>query len=87
MGRTVRGSIPCRSERFFYPAKRADWLWILDFFPFNGYWLFFPEVKRLGREFNHSSPPSTEVENEWSCTSAPSTCLNGMARGDSFKLI
>jgi hypothetical protein len=30
-----------------------------------------PEVKQPGREADHSSPPSAEVKNAWSCTSFP----------------
>jgi len=32
-------------------------------------WGSFLGVKWLGCEFNHSSPPSVEVKNEWSYTS------------------
>ena len=32
----------------------------------------FPGGKRLGLVVSHSSPTSTELKNEWSCTSPPS---------------
>jgi hypothetical protein len=32
---------------------------------------FFSELKRLGREVNHSSYSGSEVKNDWSCTSTP----------------
>jgi hypothetical protein len=31
----------------------------------------FPVVKQMGREVDHSPPFSVEVENVWSCISAP----------------
>ena len=37
-----------------------------------------PRVKRPGRKVNHSTPPSAEVTNEWSCTSTSPVCLYGM---------
>jgi hypothetical protein len=83
---TVQGSNAVRRKRFFYSQKRADRLWILDSLLFNWYRRFLPEVKRSGRAVNHSPPSSAEVENEWSCTSAPSICLNGVDRGNCFKV-
>jgi len=40
-------------------------------------WLpaFFPGSKQQGREFNHLSPSSNEVKNEWSCPSNLPACL------------
>ena len=38
-------------------------------------------VKYSGREVHHSSPPSAEVMNEWSCISTSSVCLHGVDRG------
>jgi hypothetical protein len=32
---------------------------------------FPPEVKRMEREVNHSSPPGAEVKNEWRYTATP----------------
>jgi len=39
---------------------------------------FFLVVKRPDREIKHSPPPSVEVKNEWSYTSAPPVCLHSM---------
>ena len=44
---------------------------------------FFPEVKRSGREVNHSPLSSAEVKNEWSCTSAPTVYLYDIDRKSS----
>ena len=40
--------------------------------------------KRQGREVNHSSPSSSEVNNEWSYTSAPPIRLHGVDRDFTF---
>jgi len=37
-------------------------------------------VKHSGREVYHSSPPSVEVMNEWSCISTSPVCLHGVDR-------
>jgi len=37
-------------------------------------------VKHLGPEFDHSTPSSAEVKNEWSCTSTPSLFLRRVDR-------
>jgi hypothetical protein len=47
---------------------------------FNGYRDFFPVVKRPGREVNRSSPPSSDLKNERSCTSVPLMRLHGVDR-------
>jgi hypothetical protein len=36
---------------------------------------FLPRVKTTRREFDHSSPSSIDVKNEWSCTSTTSIFL------------
>ena len=36
---------------------------------FNGYWHYFPGIKRSGREGNHSPPSTAQIKNEWSYTS------------------
>jgi hypothetical protein len=41
---------------------------------------FLPRVKRPGREVNHSRLSSTDVMNEWSCTSTPPIYLHGVYR-------
>jgi hypothetical protein len=50
---------------------------------FTKYWDSFPEQKEAGREFDHSSPPTIEAENEWSCTYTPTVCLHDINR-DTF---
>lgn len=47
---------------------------------FNGYWRYFPVVKRSGPEVNYSPPSSAEDEIEWSCPSTPHTCVHGVER-------
>jgi len=37
-------------------------------------------VKQTGHEVNHSSPSSTKVKNDWSCTSTPPISLHDMDR-------
>jgi hypothetical protein len=39
---------------------------------------FHPEVKRPGREADHSPPSSAEVKNAWSCMSTFSIRLHGV---------
>ena len=41
---------------------------------------FFLVVKRSDREIKHSLPPSVEVKNQWSYTSAPPVCLHSVDR-------
>lgn len=41
-----------------------------------------PTVKRQGGEVDHSPPPSSEVNNEWSRASAPPIRLHGVERGN-----
>jgi hypothetical protein len=40
-------------------------------------------AKLHGSELGHSSPSAAELENEWSCDSAPPICLHGID-SDSF---
>ena len=70
--------------RDFSLQKRPDWLWAPRSPKFIGYRLYFPEVKRLGREAEHPQPSSAEIKNEWSCTSSPSICLHGTGRDNIF---
>jgi hypothetical protein len=51
--------------------------------PFNWASVFFPGIKQLELEGNHSSPSNAEVKTEWSCTSAVPIHLHGVDR-DSF---
>jgi hypothetical protein len=77
---TVGDSNPDKSEKLFSSPKRPDQLWGSPSVLFSGYRGSFPWVKRLGDAINHSDPPSTEVKNEWSCTSSPPICLRGVKR-------
>jgi len=54
-------------------------------FRFAGYQPFFLGVKRPRSEDNHSRPTSSEVNNEWSYTCTPLTCLHGVDK-DYFKI-
>jgi hypothetical protein len=40
-----------------------------------------PEIKRLGREADHSPPSSAEVKNSWSYIPIPRLRLHGMVLG------
>jgi hypothetical protein len=39
-------------------------------------------IKQPGRDVDHSPPSSSEVKNEWSYTSAPPMCFQGVDRGN-----
>jgi hypothetical protein len=49
------------------------------------YWIpgFLPCVKWPGREVDHAPSSSSDIKNEWSYTSAPPVCLQGVDR-DSY---
>jgi len=66
--------------RRFLSPKRSDGLWGPPSLLFNAQWGFVPEVKRLGRDFDHLPLSSAKVKNEWSYTSTPPTCLHGVDR-------
>jgi len=53
---------------------------------FSGYRGSFPGAKWPGLEVNHSSPSSGEVEDGWSCTSAPHICVHCVER-DKFTFL
>jgi hypothetical protein len=48
---------------------------------------FYGGIKRPGPEVNHLPPPSAEVKNEWSYTSAPPIRIHGTDRDKYYKLI
>jgi hypothetical protein len=59
-------------------ANRPNRLWGPSSLIFNGCRSSFPgEVKRPGREVNHSPQFSVKVKNEWSYTSTPAECSHG----------
>lgn len=41
---------------------------------------FFSAVRQSGRDAGCTPPSAVEVKNEWSCTCAPSMCLDGVDR-------
>ena len=61
-------------------AKRTDRLCEPSCLVFDGYKVYFPGVKRPGRETDHLPTSSSEVKNEWSYTSTPPICLHGVDR-------
>jgi hypothetical protein len=72
--------------RLFSSPKLPDRLWGPPSFVFNDHRRSFQEVKRPGREANHSPPSSAEVKNEWSCVYTLPVYLNGVGR-DNFTLL
>jgi hypothetical protein len=65
--------------KFFCPPPRPDRLWGPPSLLSDGkQGLFLCGVKRPGRETDHSSPSSAEVQNAWSYTSAPPIRLHGV---------
>jgi hypothetical protein len=64
--------------RFFCSPKRSDRLWGPPSLLTNGYRGSFPQVKRHGREVNHSLPSKAEVRNGWSNTSSSPIRLHGV---------
>jgi hypothetical protein len=49
-------------------------------FRFNGYWDIFQDVKRPERDADQLPSYNAEVKNEWSYTSVPPICLNGVEK-------
>jgi hypothetical protein len=47
-------------------------------------WGSFPLVRQLAHEVDQFSLSSTEVKNEWICTSTPPLCLHGMHKDFTF---
>jgi hypothetical protein len=74
-----QGSIPSRGWEFFSSPLCPDRLWGHPSLLSNGYQgALSSGVKWLGREADHSPPPSTEVNNAWHYTSTPSIHLHGV---------
>jgi hypothetical protein len=66
----VRVRVPV-GARFFSP-HRPDWFWGPPSLLSNGYWVASSlEVKRPGREADHSPPTNAEVKNTWIYASTP----------------
>jgi hypothetical protein len=64
---------PQRGKDFFFSSPpHPDRLWGPPSHLSNSYrGLLSPEMKRQGREADHSPPSSGEVKNAWSCASPP----------------
>jgi len=69
----------CNLQILFSVGQRRDFSFFITSRPALGpihpaiQWLpgpLSPEIKRSGREADHSHPSSAEVENAWSCTSS-----------------
>jgi hypothetical protein len=68
---TVRGSNFCSDKRFYSSPKRPDMLWGPPSPLRSVYRGSSPGLKRPGRDIDHSSLSSAEVENKWNYTSTP----------------
>jgi hypothetical protein len=55
-----------------------DRLWHPHILLFNTYQCSFQQIKQQGQAYFQSPPSTAEVKNEWSWTSTPYTCLQGM---------
>jgi hypothetical protein len=55
-----------------------------DFSPLLGGFLQW--VRRPERDADHSTPPSAEVKNEWSCAYTPTICPYGWDRDTFIKI-
>jgi hypothetical protein len=62
-GMDARGSIPGRGKNVFSPPHCPDWLLDPLSLLSNRTGALSPEVKRYGREANHSPPSKAEVKN------------------------
>jgi hypothetical protein len=82
----VQSLNPCRDKRIFSSPKCPDRLWGLHSLLFNGHRASIPGGERPGHEVYPSPLSHTEATNEWSYTSIPSTCLNGVERNKKFTL-
>ena len=70
-----------RIKIFPLHQKHVDWLWVTPNLLFSRH-----RSSSLGLEFDHSSPSSAKVKNEYSYTSAPLVCVYWVDR-NSFTFI
>ena len=70
-----RVRIPAR--RFFCSAQWSERFRCPPSLLVNGYWEPLSGVKRPGNKADYLPPSSPEINNEWSYTSTPTTCLRG----------
>jgi hypothetical protein len=68
MGWMIWGSNPGSGKKCFSSLNLANRPRSLGFHGFLGY---FPGVKRAELDIDYSSPYSTKIKNNWSCTSTP----------------
>ena len=69
---------PRENSIYFSSTKRPERLWSPSSLQFSDYQASFPGVKRPELEVDHCPPPSAEVKNEWSYTSACTVFLYGV---------
>jgi hypothetical protein len=74
--------IPVRGKKFITSPARPERPWSPPSPTPNTYRNYFPGIKRLGREVNHSPPSSVEVLNERGYKSSPSKSIRGMESGN-----
>lgn len=80
---TVRGSKSWRGK-IYTLLQRSDFMRTHPTCCLMSAEVLWWEIKRLGSDVEQLLPFSAEINNEWSYTSAPRTCLAG-ARRDGFK--
>jgi hypothetical protein len=71
-------------KKLLSTPNRPDQLWGPSSLQGNKYRGSFPGVERPGRDVDHPPPTSAEVKNEWSYTSSPQICLNGVDRDNRY---
>ena len=76
----ARGSYRWTGKTLFSFLKRSHRIWGPLCPLFKGYRSSFPGVKRLGTDFDQSSPPGVEVKYGWNQTSAPRLYFHGLKR-------
>ena len=76
------GSIACSSNRFFFSTKFPKRLWAQPASYPEVTEGFSPAERRQGQEFIHSLSPTTEVGNEWNCTSSLPCMFHGVHKSN-----
>jgi hypothetical protein len=84
VGLTIRTFVPDARNRRFASPKRQRRLRGPSSLLFNGYQHPFQEIKRPGRDVDHTLPSSGEIKKVWSHTSSQSIRLRGLDR-DKFR--
>jgi len=74
-----------KEQQIFVCYKRSGSALRLTRLPFNGYQVSFLQVKRQGREVDHSPLCNAEAKNEWSYNLF-AICLYGVER-ENFTLL